>query len=92
MSRILFAPVSIISSLLAGLAASKLFEVIWSKIDDQEAPEPAHRQTSWPKLIAALVLQGAIFRLVRGAIDHEARRIFYRGTHRWPGEDAPDPA
>jgi len=90
MARILFAPISIAGGLLAGFIGSKLFEFIWGRIDDHEPPEPADRQTTWLKLGVALALQGAIFRLVRGAFDHGARRAFLRGTHTWPGETKPD--
>jgi hypothetical protein len=44
---------------------------------------------SYPKLVAALALEGAIFRAARGLFDHEARRGFARVTGSWPGEQAP---
>lgn len=92
MARILFAPLSIVGGLLAGLAATKLFELIWGRIDDQEPPEPEQRHATWLKLGLALAIQGAIFRLVRGAFDHGARSLFHRGTRVWPGEEQPDEA
>jgi len=92
MGRILFAPFSVVGGLLAGLAATKLFEFIWGRFDEQEPPDPEDREVAWPKLGAALAIQGAIFRLVRGAFDHGARTVFYRSTRRWPGEERPDPA
>jgi len=91
-ARILFAPLSIIGGILAGLVGSKLFEFIWGRIDDREPPEPADRETTWLKLGIALALQGAIFRLVRGAFDHGARRAFLKSTRTWPGESKPDEA
>ena len=91
MGRILFAPFSIVGGLLAGLAATKLFEFIWARFDDQEPPDPEDREISWPKLAVALILQGAIFRFVRGSFDHGARTVFFRGTRSWPGEERPDP-
>ncbi len=90
MARILFAPLSIIGGILAGVVGTKLFEIIWGRIDDQEPPEPADRETTWLKLGLALALQGAIFRLIRGAFDHGARQAFQRGTRIWPGESRPD--
>ena len=92
MARILFAPLSILGGLLAGFVGSKLFQFVWGRFDDQEPPEPEDRQTTWLKLGLALALQGAIFRLVRGAFDHGARRAFERGTHTWPGAEKPDAA
>lgn len=93
MQRVLFVPFSVAGGLLAGLAGKKVFDLIWAMIDDQEPPQPEHRETSWPKLIAALALQGAIFRAAKGVADHGARRAFARSTGgSWPGEEEPDPA
>ena len=60
--------------------------------DDEDAPEPQHRNISWIKLISALVLEGAIFRAVRGLFDHGARQAFQRLTGSWPGEEQPEQA
>jgi len=92
MGRILFAPLSIVGGLLAGFAATRLFEFVWSRIDDQEPPDSEHRDVSWAKLGVSLLLQGAIFRFVRGLFDHGARTVFFRGTRRWPGEERPEPS
>ena len=92
MARILFAPLSIVGGLLAGLVGSKLFQFIWGRFDDQKPPEPEDRETTWLKLGVALALQGAIFRLVRGVFDHGARRAFARRANTWPGEARPDKA
>ncbi len=91
MSKVLFIPVSVAGSLAAGFIGKKLFDQIWGLIDDQEPPEPKHRRSSWPKLIAALAIEGAIFRAVRGLFDHGARRGFARVTGTWPGKEEPEP-
>ncbi|HEV7616115.1 MAG TPA: DUF4235 domain-containing protein [Solirubrobacterales bacterium] len=85
--KILFAPIGIVTGLLAGLAAQKLFERLWAVIDDEEPPEPDQRQVPVVKLVAALLLEGAIFRLAKGVADHGVRRGVTRLTGRWPGED-----
>jgi hypothetical protein len=90
MGRVVLTPVSIISGLLAGLIASKLFEFIWGQFADEEAPEPEHREISWPQLIAAMTLEGAIFRLTRGLVNRATRVAFARATGSWPGEEKPD--
>ena len=92
MSKILFVPFSVFGGLLAGLIGKKIFEGVWSIFDDEEAPDPKHQNISWRKLIPALVLEGAIFRAVRGVFDHGARVVFSRFTRSWPGEERPDPA
>jgi uncharacterized protein DUF4235 len=89
--KILFAPVSILGGLLAGLIGKKIFEQVWGLIDDQEPPEAKHREVEYPKLTGALLLEGAIFRLVRGLFDHGVRHLFQRLTGSWPGEEEPEP-
>jgi hypothetical protein len=39
----------------------------------------------------ALVIEGAIFRLVRGITGHGERRAFASVTGTWPGEERPEP-
>jgi Protein of unknown function (DUF4235) len=90
-ARVLFTPLSIAAGLIAGLLGRKLFEQAWGLIDDEEPPDAEHREIVWPKLIAALAIEGAIFRLVKGLVDHGARSTFQHATGVWPGEEAPEP-
>ena len=85
--KVLFAPIGILASLAAGFAAQKGFERIWAMIDEEDPPEVEDRAVSYPKLIAALALEGAIFRLVKGMVDRGARVGFASTTGAWPGED-----
>lgn len=91
MSKVLFLPVSIGGGLLAGLIGKKLFGLIWGVIDDQEPPGAEHRDVSLPKLGLALLIEGALFSLIRGLVDHGSRHAFTRLTGAWPGEETPDP-
>ncbi len=88
--KFVFLPVSILGGLAAGLLSKKLFALAWGAIDDQEAPDPQHRVVDYRRLAAALVLEGAIFRLIRGAFDHASRHGFARLTGTWPGEESPE--
>jgi Protein of unknown function (DUF4235) len=87
---LVFRPFGIIAGLLAGLVGSKLFERLWAVIDDQDAPEPKYREIPFGKLVLALILQGAIFRVLRGLADHGTRHAFARLTGEWPGQEHPD--
>jgi hypothetical protein len=88
--KFLFLPFSIAAGLIAGFLSKKIFEGVWHLFDDEEAPEPAHREISLVKLIVALAIEGAVFRAVKGLVDHSARRSFQRVTGSWPGEEAPE--
>jgi Protein of unknown function (DUF4235) len=89
--KFVFLPISIVTGLLAGLIGKKIFEQLWGVVDDQEPPDAKHREVAYGKLVAALFLEGAIFRLIRGFFDHGARHAFQRLTGTWPGEEAPEP-
>ena len=91
MTRLLFAPFSIAAGLIAGAVARKLFDRVWSLIEDSEPPSPEHREIQVWKLIASLALEGMIFRAVRGLVDYASRRGFFKLTGVWPGEERPEP-
>jgi hypothetical protein len=88
--KLTFLPISIVGGLLAGLIAKKIFELVWGMVDEEEAPEAKHRDIPLLKLGVALLIEGAIFRFVRGLFDHGARRGFARMTGAWPGEESPE--
>jgi Protein of unknown function (DUF4235) len=88
-TKIMFLPVSILSGLVAGLLGKKVFERLWGVVDDQDPPDAKHRDVSWGKLLAALVLQGAVFKALRGLVDRATRVGFSRATGTWPGEARP---
>jgi hypothetical protein len=85
-----FTPFGILAGLAAGQIARKIFDVVWGAIDDEEAPHPKHREIDLVKLIPALLLEGALFRVVRGLVDHGSRHGFARLTGAWPGEERPE--
>jgi hypothetical protein len=85
--KILFLPIGVGAGLLAGIAAQKAFERIWAAVDDEEPPAPDSREAPILKLVAALALEGAIFRLAKGFADRGARSGFAAVTGSWPGDD-----
>ena len=89
--KFLFMPFSIMAGIIAGLIGKKIFDVVWGMIDEEEPPVAKHRDVDMTKLVMSLAVEGALFRLVKGMVDHESRRAFARATGRWPGEIAPDP-
>ena len=89
--KIAFMPIGIAAGLLAGSISKKIFDFLWGLVDDEEAPHPKHREISLAKLLPALLIEGALFRLVRGLVDHTTRRGFARLTGAWPGEERPEP-
>ncbi len=90
MGKLLFLPISMGSGLVAGMLSKKLFGAIWGVIDDQEPPQAEHREVDYVKLVAALAIEGLVFSLVRGLVDHGSRQGYARLTGSWPGEEEPE--
>jgi hypothetical protein len=88
---LVFRPVGILAGVLAGVVGKKIFDFVWGLIDDEDAPEPKYREIGFGKMVVALLLEGAIFRVLRGLADHGARHGFARLTGEWPGQERPDP-
>lgn len=91
MVKVIFLPVGISGGLLAGAISKRIFGAVWGTIDKEEPPQAQHRDVPLGKLILALAINGAVFRLVKGLVDHGARQGFQRLTGSWPGEKAPRP-
>jgi Protein of unknown function (DUF4235) len=90
MLKLMFAPLRIVSGWVSGLLGRRVFDATWGLIDKEKPPQPEHRRVSLGKLALALAIDGAVFRLVRGLVDHGSRSAFARLTGRWPGAEAPD--
>jgi Protein of unknown function (DUF4235) len=88
--KFIFMPVSIVAGVLAGQISKKLFDFAWGAVKDEEAPRPKHRHIPYGELILALVIEGAIARVVRGFVDHGTRHGWARLTGAWPGEEEPE--
>lgn len=88
---VVFKPFGILSGVLAGLVGKKIFELAWGVVDDQSPPRPQHRRIHLGKLAAALIIEGAVFRLVRGFAEYGTRRGFSALTGEWPGPETPEP-
>jgi len=86
-----FTPLGIGLGLAAGQLSKKIFDAIWGAFDDEEAPRPKHRDVPLVKMLIALLIEGAVFRLVRGLVDHGSRHGWQRVTGSWPGEERPEP-
>jgi hypothetical protein len=89
--KLLYKPIGILLGILAGLLGRKAFDFVWTKIDDEEPPEPTTEETSWRRVLAAAAVQGVIFRTTRVAVDRYGAIAWRHITGTWPGEKRPDP-
>jgi hypothetical protein len=87
MAKALYAPFGILSGVLGGLIASTIFKQIWKRISDEPDPPKARQsEYGWRELLPAAALQGAIFTLVKTAVDRGGAKGFQKLTGVWPGD------
>jgi hypothetical protein len=85
-----FTPIGLVVGLAAGQLAKKIFDKVWGLVQDEEAPRPKHREVPVVTLVLALLVEGAIARVVRGMVDHGTRHGWAQLTGEWPGEERPE--
>ena len=88
---ILYKPFGLIAGILAGLLSSRIFNFLWSRIDDQDPPKANTRVAPMGKVLAAAALQGMVFKMVRAGVDRKMAQGTHYLTGVWPGERKPDP-
>jgi hypothetical protein len=89
MSRIVgtlaYKPVGMLLGAGAGLAAGLIFKQVWRVIgDDRDAPNATDEDRGWTEILVAAALQGAIFAVVKAAVDRGGAVGIRRATGRWP--------
>ncbi|MEV5427808.1 DUF4235 domain-containing protein [Streptomyces sp. NPDC052701] len=72
------------SGWLAGLAFQKTWKVIRHEDD---APDALDRDRGWGEILLAAAVQGAIFAVVRSAVDRAGAKAIERSTGTWPAGD-----
>jgi hypothetical protein len=89
--KLIYKPFGIALGLLAGIVGRKIFDFVWTKIDDEDPPKPTTEIAPWTKVVAAAALQGVIFRVTRVVVDRNGAQGWAYLTGVWPGEKRPDP-
>lgn len=89
--KLVYKPIGIIVGIVAGLLSRRIFNVIWSKIDEEEPPGPTTEEATWSKVVAAAAVQGVTFAVTKAVVDRAGARGFEHLFGVWPGEKRPDP-
>ena len=86
LAKLAYKPFGIAFGLLGGLLAGRVFGMIWKRISNEdETPQPLSDEYSTREVLIAATLQGAVFGLIKTAVD----RYGMKGVRRFL--DAPRP-
>jgi hypothetical protein len=87
-AKILYRPVGIVSSVLGGLVANLVFKKVWQRAAPPQAPDDPPNAldsgTDLKTILLAAGLQGAIFAVVKAAIDRGGAAGVRKLTGDWP--------
>ncbi|MGI8798488.1 MAG: DUF4235 domain-containing protein [Pseudonocardia sp.] len=69
-AKIAYKPIGLIFSVLGGVLASVVFGQLWKRISgEDEAPDATSDDYGTREVLAAAALQGAVFGVVKAAVD-----------------------
>jgi Protein of unknown function (DUF4235) len=87
--KLLYKPVSLLVSVLGGVVAGAVFKQVWKlAAGEEEAPKATDAQRGYREVLLAAALQGAIFAVVKAALDRGAAEGTRKLTGYWPGDDS----
>ncbi|MCP2327727.1 putative metal-dependent enzyme (double-stranded beta helix superfamily) [Hamadaea flava] len=84
-NKIMYKPVGLIGGALAGVLAGIAFKQVWRLASGEpDAPKATDESSHWPEILLAAAVQGAIFAVVKAAVDRGGAQSFRRLTGKWP--------
>ncbi|WP_442906986.1 DUF4235 domain-containing protein [Kitasatospora sp. NBC_01250] len=85
MVKIFYKPLGLLFGALGGVIAGAVFKRLWALLGHEaEAPQATDQDRTWKEVLTAAALQGAVFALVRAAIDRSGAVGTHRLTGTWP--------
>ncbi|SEH65306.1 Protein of unknown function [Mycolicibacterium rutilum] len=81
----MYKPLSIVSSVVGGLIAGKIFTEIWQRVNpSDEEPDPKDLSRSTREVMIAAALQGLLIGVVRAALARGQAKGFHALTNENP--------
>lgn len=85
-SKVAYKPIGLALGAVSGAIAGAVFKQVWKALGhEQDTPDATDRDRSWPEVLAAASLQGAIFAGIKAAVDRGGATTVHRLTGTWPG-------
>lgn len=88
LEKIAYKPFGVAFGLLGGLIAGRIFGVVWKRVSgEDETPQPLSDDYSTREVLLAATLQGAVFALIKTAVDRYGMRAVKRVLDGPPKEE-----
>ncbi|MFJ3230865.1 DUF4235 domain-containing protein [Streptomyces sp. NPDC086787] len=85
---LVYRPVGLVLSWAGGALAGFAFRRTWMAIrHEEDAPDALDRDRGWSEVLLAAAVQGAVFAVVRSAVDRTGATVIERSTGVWPAGD-----
>ena len=82
----------LIADMIGGMFAGMVFKRVWNIIGHgEDVPKPTDEQRAWREILLAAGLKGAVFALVKAAIDRGTAQGTRKLTGIWPGDEGQQP-
>ena len=86
-AKLAYRPVGLAFGFAGGILARAAFNQMWKWAGhDEDAPGAMDEERTWREILLAAALQGAIFAVVKAAVDRGGARAFQRWSGEWPGD------
>lgn len=80
-----YKPVGFVLGWAGGALAGLAFQQAWKMMtDEDDAPDALDEDRGWGEILLAAAVQGAIFAVVRSAVDRSGAAGIRRATGVWP--------
>jgi hypothetical protein len=90
-TKVSYQAVDLIAGMVGGLVAGLIFKRAWSTLGHGDAPRATDEQRHWREILLAAGMQGAIFALVKAAVDRGLAEGTRKLTGIWPGHESQPP-
>lgn len=84
-SKAMYKPLSLAAGVLGGIVAGAVFQQVWKRIGhEDEAPDPRDLTRSSKEVLISAALQGAVFAVVKAAVDRVGAQGYRALAHENP--------
>ncbi|RCG32080.1 DUF4235 domain-containing protein [Sphaerisporangium album] len=87
MKKLAYRSVGALSGMVGGYVSGVIFKQLWKlAAGKDDAPQATSSQYGWTEVLIASAIQGAVFGVVKAAIDRATAEGIANATGTWPGD------